>query len=210
MPWLVPATGPPLSKPTPRPPSPPATPLDRTAEAEAAYKQFKDAAEAADWSAAHAALLRAIELDPERFRPTPEHYVIEAVLGAGSFGVVLKCRNPISFDWDGNEELLAVKTFHESDLARPVKDLFLEANALKQLSHPNIIGVREFGYVGGVEQAAVFGDGILRGADACKRSWTATGRWRWRTFWPSSSRSPRRCTSPTALAAASGRSSTAT
>jgi hypothetical protein len=124
--------------------------LDRTAEAEAAYKQFKDAAEAADWSAAHAALLRAIELDPERFRPTPEHYVIEAVLGAGSFGVVLKCRNPISFDWDGNEELLAVKTFHESDLARPVKDLFLEANALKQLSHPNIIGVREFGYVGGV------------------------------------------------------------
>ena len=89
---------------------------NRTGEADAAYKQFKDACELKQWDTALAALNRAISIVSNRFRPVPKHYVMEAILGAGSFGVVLKCRNTISFDEDGNELVLAVKSFREADL----------------------------------------------------------------------------------------------
>ena len=76
----------------------------------------------------------------------PKHYRIVSILGTGTFGVVFKCRNTISFDEDGNESILAVKAFHEADLDRPLKDLFGEANILKNLVHANIIRVIEHGY----------------------------------------------------------------
>ncbi len=119
---------------------------DRSAEEDAAYKQFKDACELKQWDAALAALNRAVALDEKRFRPVPKHYVIEAVLGAGSFGVVLKCRNTISFDDDGNELVLAVKTFREADLERPLKKVFGEAHTLKTLTHENVIRIHDHGY----------------------------------------------------------------
>ncbi len=119
---------------------------DRIAEAEAAYKQFKDACELQQWEPALAALNRAIALDEKRFRPVPKHFLIESILGAGAFGVVFKCRNTISYDEDDNELILAVKTFREADLDRPLKDIFGEANTLKNLTHENIIRVIEHGY----------------------------------------------------------------
>ncbi len=119
---------------------------DRTAEAEAEYKQFKDACEIQKWEPALAALNRAIALDEKRFRPVPRHYTIESILGAGAFGVVFKCRNTISFDEDDNELIVAVKTFRESDLDRPLKEIFGEANTLKNLTHESIIRVLEHGY----------------------------------------------------------------
>ncbi len=119
---------------------------DRTAEAEAEYKQFKDACEIQKWEPALAALNRAIALDEKRFRPVPKHYAIESILGAGAFGVVFKCRNTISYDEDDNELIVAVKTFRESDLDRPSKTIFSEANILKNLTHENIIRVIEHNY----------------------------------------------------------------
>ena len=62
------------------------------AEADAAYKQFKDACELKRWDAALVALNRAVALDGKRFRPVPKHYVIEGILAAGAFGVVLGWR----------------------------------------------------------------------------------------------------------------------
>ena len=119
---------------------------DRLAEAESAYKQYKDACELRSWESALGALNRAIALDEKRFRPVPKHYRIDSILGAGAFGVVFKCRNTISFDEEGEELVLAVKTFREADLDRPLKELFGEANTLKNFSHENIIRVVEHGF----------------------------------------------------------------
>jgi len=119
---------------------------DRIAEAEAEYKQFKDACEIQKWEPALAALNRAIALNEKRFRPVPKHYAIESILGAGAFGVVFKCRNRIAFDEDGNELIVAVKTFRESDLDRSLKNIFGEAYTLKNLTHENIIRVTDHGY----------------------------------------------------------------
>ena len=119
---------------------------NRTVEADAAYKQFKDACELKQWDTALAALNRAVALDSNRFRPVPKHYVIEAILGVGSFGVVLKCRNTISFDEDGNELVLAVKSFREADLERPLKDVLGEAHTLKTLTHENVIRIHDHGF----------------------------------------------------------------
>jgi len=119
---------------------------DRKTEAEAAFKEYKAACETKHWDQALGALHRAIALDEKRFRPVPKHYRIEGILGAGAFGVVLKCRNSISFDEDGNDLVCAVKTFRESDLDRPLKEVFAEAHAIKHLNHPNVVRVLDHGY----------------------------------------------------------------
>ncbi len=75
----------------------------------------------------------------------PKHYVIEGILGAGGFGVVFKCRNTISFV-KGKEVICAVKTFREADLERPLKEIFGEANTLKDLNHKNVIKVLDHGF----------------------------------------------------------------
>ena len=129
---------------------------DRTAEAEAAYKQFKDACELRSWESALVALNRAIALDEKRFRPVPKHYRIDSILGAGAFGVVFKCRNSITLDESGSELVLAVKTIREADLDRPLIDVFAEANILKNLSHENIIRVIEHGYADPEKQQRPF------------------------------------------------------
>ncbi len=129
---------------------------DTQAEADAAYKQFKDSCELKAWDAALAALNRAVAVDGKRFRPVPKHYAIDGILGAGAFGVVLKCRNTISFDDDGNEEVCAVKTFRETDLDRPLKDIFGEANMLKAVHHDGIIRVLDHGFADVDGQARPF------------------------------------------------------
>ena len=113
------------------------------AEAEAEYKQFKAASELKQLQLALAALKRAIALDEKRFRPVPKHHTIDAVIGAGSSGVVLKCRDKFEKDDDGNHLVVAVKTFRETDLERPLDELFAEASVLKKLSHENVIGIHE-------------------------------------------------------------------
>ncbi len=119
---------------------------DRQAEANAAYKQFKAECETRKWDAALAALTRAVALDEKRFRPVPKHYTIDAVIGAGSFGVVLKCRDTTERDDNGGHLVVAVKTFRETDLDRKLDELFAEATVLKKLSHENVVGIHERGF----------------------------------------------------------------
>ena len=129
---------------------------DRQAEAEAAYKQFKAECEISKWDAALAALTRAIALDEKRFRPVPKHYSIEAILGAGAFGVVLKCRDTTEKDDNGNHLVMAVKTFRETDLDHPVDEVFAEASVLKNLTHENIVRIHERGFADTVAQQRPF------------------------------------------------------
>jgi len=100
-------------------------------------------------------LQRAVTLDEKRFRPVPKHYIVDGILGAGAFGVVLKCRNTI-IRVKGVELVCAVKTFRETDLERPLADVFAEANTIKGLTHANVIGVLDFGFADSDAQARPF------------------------------------------------------
>ncbi len=119
---------------------------DATAEADAAYKQFKDACELGQWDAALTALRRAVALDERRFRPVPKHYAIDAILGMGSFGVVFKCRDLAERGEEGEHVTVAVKTFRAADLDRPLDEVFAEASVLKRLGHDNIVAIHERGF----------------------------------------------------------------
>ena len=110
---------------------------DRAAEAEAAYKTYRVACEQEDWSDALSGLVRAAELDPNRFAPFPlNRYEPVRVLGAGGFGTVVLCRERLK----KNREV-AVKTLHTLDLGRDLDELFGEAHTVSELDDPGIIRV---------------------------------------------------------------------
>ena len=73
------------------------------------------------------------DLEPFPF----ERYEPLALLGVGGFGAVFHCRDCIA------EDDVAVKSLFDHDLDRAVAKVFAEAHALRKLSHPGIIGIRE-------------------------------------------------------------------
>src|SRR5207244_4058413 len=70
-----------------------------------------------------------------------DRYEAERILGAGGFGVVFLCRHRHS------KARLVVKTLCGDDLARDLGSVFQEAAALEQMEHPNVIRLRDCGYV---------------------------------------------------------------
>ncbi len=114
---------------------------DPSAKAEAAYNAYRAALEEKKWDAALAALREAASHDPLRFAPFPLHdYEPQRILGAGGFGTVFYCRDLVR-----NQDV-AVKALHTADLNRSIKDVFREAEILARLQHPNLIGVKYWGY----------------------------------------------------------------
>lgn len=110
---------------------------DRASEAEAEFKAYRDACEQELWDDALRTLVRAAELDPARFAPFPlKRYEPIAILGAGGFGTVIRCRQRLA---KGRE--VAVKTFHPADLSRDIDDIFSEAHTLSELVDPAIVKI---------------------------------------------------------------------
>ncbi len=111
---------------------------DTEARAEAHYNAYRACLERRDWIAALDSLNRAVQLDRPRFEPFPwRKYRPERILGAGGFGVAFLCRHTRI------DVLVVVKTLNSEDLERDLTDIFNEARALRQIAHPNIIGLRD-------------------------------------------------------------------
>jgi predicted Zn finger-like uncharacterized protein len=117
-------------------------------KAEAHYNAYRAALEQKQWDEALAAIQQAETCDPRRFAPFPLHrYEPQRILGAGAFGTAFHCH-----DRNFGEDVV-VKALHTGDLARTLADVFTEAKALRRLSHPAIIGVRDCEYADPLSQA---------------------------------------------------------
>jgi tetratricopeptide (TPR) repeat protein len=125
---------------------------DRTAEAEAEYKHFRDACETGDHMAALTAFRRAVELDPERFTPFDLHrYQPQAVLGAGGFGVVFLADDLyVRVGEKQQPQRVAIKAVHDTGwdaiLERDLSETFDEADTLSALNHPGIVKTLNRGF----------------------------------------------------------------
>jgi TPR repeat protein len=118
------------------------------ARAEASYNAYRAALEEQHWDEALQAITEAAQLDPARFTPFPlRRYEPRRILGAGGFGTAFLCLDR-HFDTE-----VVVKTLHAADLERSTADVFQEARVLRQLSHPEIIAVRECDYADPARQA---------------------------------------------------------
>ncbi|MGF1526958.1 MAG: SUMF1/EgtB/PvdO family nonheme iron enzyme [Candidatus Competibacterales bacterium] len=102
--------------------------------AEAQYNAYQVALEREDWRAAKAHIEQAIRLDPVRFEPYPLYkYGLEAILGAGGFGVVFRGTHHLL------QKPLVIKCLHTHGLDRPIEVVLREAHALIGLRHPAVI-----------------------------------------------------------------------
>jgi uracil-DNA glycosylase family 4 len=114
---------------------------DPGAQAEAHANAYHAALERRDWDSALAELREAVQLDSGRFAPFPmDKYEPRRILGAGGFGVAFLCRHRF-LDAD-----VVVKTLQDEDLDRGIREVFAEAQALRQLDHPSIIRVQDCGF----------------------------------------------------------------
>ncbi|MEI7688054.1 MAG: serine/threonine-protein kinase, partial [Planctomycetota bacterium] len=124
---------------------------DDSAEAEAHFNAYRAAIEQKKWDVALSEIQKAAALDSGRFSPFPmNRYHPKRILGAGGFGTAFLC-NESKFD-----EEVVVKSIHAGDLDRNTTDVFREALLLRKLSHPSIIGVRDYEYADPIAQIRPF------------------------------------------------------
>jgi tetratricopeptide (TPR) repeat protein len=95
------------------------------------------------WSEALEELRQAIQIAPALYAPFPLDYEIERVLGVGGFGVSFLCR-----DGAGGKQVVA-KALRTDWLGRPVEDLFRELRGLRELEHPALVKVLDYGLAQG-------------------------------------------------------------
>jgi formylglycine-generating enzyme required for sulfatase activity len=65
---------------------------------------------------------------------------LEAILGAGGFGIACRCQDTYL------RRAVVIKTLHEDDLAADLGQIFREGQILSTLRHPDIVQVYEAGY----------------------------------------------------------------
>ena len=111
------------------------------ARAQGAYNAYRAALERRDWAGARTHLDRAMALDPG-LAPFPvEKYELQAILGAGGFGVALQCLDRFT----GGQRV--IKALHPDDLSRPLSEVFAEVAALGELCDPALIRIHGAHYV---------------------------------------------------------------
>ena len=89
--------------------------------------------------------LRSERLDPTQFGEN--RYQVIAAIGEGNFSCVYGALGPTTEDADETPDLLAIKIPHESKLTtdRHTQQFFLDCKKAKQLNHPNIQPVLDYG-----------------------------------------------------------------
>lgn len=116
--------------------------------AEAHYNRHRVLLEQRRWADALAALLQAVRLDPGQFEPFPlTQYPIEAILGAGGFGVAYLCR-------ETSGRKLVIKTLNTSVINRKIAEIFSEIATLDALQDERIIRTERVGYADTQQQRA--------------------------------------------------------
>ncbi len=112
------------------------------AEAEVHYNAYRTALERKSYDLALLKLRAAVQLDAARFAPFPfAKYEPLKVLGAGGFGVAVLCRHKFM------SSQVVVKALVRDDVAHD-SSLFAEAQHLRRLNHPCIIGIQDCGFEG--------------------------------------------------------------
>jgi serine/threonine protein kinase len=113
---------------------------DASAEAEVHYNAYRTALERGDRTRALEELRAAYRLDA-RFAPFPlDKYEPQRILGAGGFGVALLCKHRFM------NAPCVVKTLVRDDIDQEMSQVFAEAQHLRALQHPCIIGIQDCGY----------------------------------------------------------------
>jgi serine/threonine protein kinase len=111
------------------------------AEAEAHYNAYRTALEQRKTELALAELRAAVALDPARFAPFPlDKYEPRRILGAGGFGVAFLCRHRFM------DAAVVVKCLVRDDLDQDINQVFAEAQHLRRLNHPAVIGIQDCGF----------------------------------------------------------------
>jgi Protein kinase domain len=125
--------------PVPGPPEPPAPAADAARNDEL----YRAALRRGDWAAALVYLEGALALDPARFQPFPAgEYQPCRLLAARDTGETFLCRQRRTGRW------VVVEALHPEALARPVREVFQELHAVRELDHPGILRVLDFGHAG--------------------------------------------------------------
>ncbi len=121
---------------------------DSSAKAEAHFNAYRAALESKIFVEALVAIQAAASLDPKRFEPFPiSRYKPKRILGAGGFGAAFLCHDQFF-----NSEVV-VKTLHDTEIESNMAKVFNEAQILKGLHHPAIIGVQDCGYADPTKRA---------------------------------------------------------
>lgn len=121
---------------------------DSSAKAEAHFNAYRAALESKIFVEALVAIQAAASLDPKRFEPFPiSRYKPKRILGAGGFGTAFLCHDQFF-----NSEVV-VKTLHDTEIESNMAKVFNEAQILKGLHHPAIIGVQDCGYADPTKRA---------------------------------------------------------
>jgi serine/threonine protein kinase len=114
---------------------------DARAEAEVHYNAHRTALERGDRAQALEELRAAWKLDPGRFAPFPlDKYEPQRILGAGGFGVAFLCKHRFM------NAPCVVKTLMRDDIGQDMSQVFAEAQHLRALEHPCIIGIQDCGF----------------------------------------------------------------
>ena len=109
--------------------------------AEARFNAYRASLAAGRLDEALAAIRDAAASDPGRFAPFPlQRYQPQRILGAGGFGTAFLCHDRF-FKAD-----VVVKTLHADDIERGIDEVFREAQVLRLVDHPSVIGVLECNY----------------------------------------------------------------
>jgi serine/threonine protein kinase len=119
---------------------------DAGREAAARFKEYRDACQQGDFTAALTALREAVALDRRRELFPFRQYEPVRILGAGGFGVVFECRHRFKLDHDRNAVRVAVKALYDDCLGRPIHEVFAEAHTVAGLRHDNVIGIEYWAF----------------------------------------------------------------
>jgi formylglycine-generating enzyme required for sulfatase activity/tetratricopeptide (TPR) repeat protein len=117
---------------------------DDALKAGALFKSYRELCGAGRWEQALAAYQGASELAPG-VRLIPERYEPVAILGSGAFGTVFLCHDQRE---DPEHRQVAVKAIHTGSPAVSIERVFREAQSLRRINHPAIIGVLHWDYAG--------------------------------------------------------------
>ncbi len=112
-----------------------------SAKAQAYFNAYRAALEEKKWDDALAAIQQAAAMDAASYSLFPmQRYQPTRIIGAGGFGAAFLCHDRFL------KTDVVVKSLHGADLDRGADAVFAEAQVLRLMRHPSIIGVLDCNY----------------------------------------------------------------